>query len=146
MLEKRTAAVPEEELARQRQYTAAVKELLSVRGRQPRALVDTFGCQQNEADSELLRGLLQQMGCAFTDRPEEADVVVLNTCAIREHAEQRVYGNLGALTHTKRPIRSRSSACAAAWRSVPAWRKRSASPTVTWIWCSGPRRCGAFRS
>ena len=102
MLEKRTAAVPEEELARQRQYTAAVKELLSVRGRHPRALVDTFGCQQNEADSELLRGLLQQMGCAFTDRPEEADVVVLNTCAIREHAEQRVYGNLGALTHTKK--------------------------------------------
>ena len=76
--------------------------MLAGRDIPPRAMVDTFGCQQNEADSELLRGMLSAMGFSFTGRAEEADVVVLNTCAIREHAEQRVYGNLGALTHTKK--------------------------------------------
>ncbi|MBQ2061209.1 MAG: radical SAM protein, partial [Oscillospiraceae bacterium] len=65
-------------------------------------MVDTFGCQQNVADSQLIMGMLEAMGCTFTDRAEEADIVVLNTCAIRDHAEQRVYGNLGALTHTKK--------------------------------------------
>ena len=68
----------------------------------PVAYVETYGCQQNEADSERIRGLLNQCGYAMTDSAEGADVVVMNTCAIREHAEQRVFGNLGALTHTKR--------------------------------------------
>ncbi len=68
----------------------------------PTAYVETYGCQQNEADSEKLRGYLSMSGYAITDTPEGADVVVMNTCAIREHAEQRVFGNLGALTHTKR--------------------------------------------
>ncbi len=68
----------------------------------PTAYVETYGCQQNEADSEKLRGLLIESGYAITDTSEGADVVVMNTCAIREHAEQRVFGNLGALTHTKR--------------------------------------------
>ena len=70
--------------------------------RTPKAYVETYGCQQNEADSEKLRGYLVQSGYAITDTAEGADVVVMNTCAIREHAEQRVFGNLGALTHTKR--------------------------------------------
>ena len=68
----------------------------------PMAYVETYGCQQNEADSERIRGLLSQCGYSMTDSAEGADVVVMNTCAIREHAEQRVFGNLGALTHTKR--------------------------------------------
>ncbi len=68
----------------------------------PKAYVETYGCQQNEADSEKLRGYLVQSGYAMTDSPEGADAVVMNTCAIREHAEQRVFGNLGALTHSKR--------------------------------------------
>ncbi len=68
----------------------------------PKAYVETYGCQQNEADSEKLRGMLIEAGYAITDTAEGADVVVMNTCAIREHAEQRVFGNLGALTHTKR--------------------------------------------
>ena len=68
----------------------------------PLAYVETYGCQQNEADSERIRGLLGQCGYAMTDSAEGADVVVMNTCAIREHAEQRVFGNLGALTHTKK--------------------------------------------
>jgi tRNA-2-methylthio-N6-dimethylallyladenosine synthase len=68
----------------------------------PKAYVETYGCQQNEADSEKLRGYLGMCGYTITDTAEGADVVIMNTCAIREHAEQRVFGNLGALTHTKR--------------------------------------------
>ncbi len=68
----------------------------------PCAYVETYGCQQNEADSEKLRGYLAQCGYHMTEDAEGADVVIMNTCAIREHAEQRVFGNLGALTHTKR--------------------------------------------
>ena len=72
----------------------------------PKAYVETYGCQQNEADSEKIRGVLIESGYSITDTAEGADVVVMNTCAIREHAEQRVFGNLGALTHTKRRHRS----------------------------------------
>ena len=68
----------------------------------PTAYVETYGCQQNEADSEKIRGFLTQSGYRIVREAEGADVVVMNTCAIREHAEQRVFGNLGALTHTKR--------------------------------------------
>ena len=68
----------------------------------PTAYVETYGCQQNEADSEKLRGYLTQCGYGIVSEAEGADVVIMNTCAIREHAEQRVFGNLGALTHTKR--------------------------------------------
>lgn len=67
----------------------------------PTAYVETYGCQQNEADSEKLRGYLAQCGYRMAGEAEGADVVIMNTCAIREHAEQRVFGNLGALTHTK---------------------------------------------
>ena len=72
------------------------------RGETPLAFVDTYGCQQNEADSERIRGYLRQMGYDFTTDEEQARIIVLNTCAIREHAEQRVLGNLGALVHVKR--------------------------------------------
>lgn len=61
----------------------------------PKAYVETYGCQQNEADSEKLRGYLTQSGYAICQEAEGADVVVMNTCSIREHAEQRVFGNLG---------------------------------------------------
>lgn len=71
-------------------------------GAKPLAMVDTYGCQQNEADSQRLRGYLSEMGYSFTESEAEADVIVINTCAVREHAEQRVLGNVGALTHTKR--------------------------------------------
>ena len=60
--------------------------------------------------------LLSESGYAIQDSAEGADVVVMNTCAIREHAEQRVFGNLGALTHTKRRHPSRRFFSAAAWQ------------------------------
>ena len=75
---------------------------VTVDGQRPLAMVDTYGCQQNEADSEKLRGYLSEMGYSFTQDEFQADVIVVNTCAVREHAEMRVLGNVGALNHTKK--------------------------------------------
>lgn len=68
----------------------------------PLAYVRTYGCQQNVADSERMKGMLSQMGFGFTDTPETADFILFNTCAVREHAEDRVFGNVGALKTLKR--------------------------------------------
>ena len=81
---------------------AICAEIRAMDNRPRLAMVDTFGCQQNESDSEQLRGYLAAMGCEMTTDEAAADIIVLNTCAVREHAEQRVFGNLGAYTHTKR--------------------------------------------
>ncbi|MBR6740722.1 MAG: tRNA (N6-isopentenyl adenosine(37)-C2)-methylthiotransferase MiaB [Clostridia bacterium] len=64
--------------------------------------VETYGCQQNEADSETIRGMAIQMGYGICDSAQDADLIVFNTCAVREHAEQRVFGNIGALSHLKK--------------------------------------------
>ncbi len=92
--------IPQEEILRQREYMSAILELNG--GKEQYAMVDTYGCQQNEADSEMLRGMLIEMGYKMTQDEAIADVIVINTCAVREHAEMRVLGNVGALTHTKR--------------------------------------------
>ncbi|CAI4031925.1 tRNA-2-methylthio-N(6)-dimethylallyladenosine synthase [Nitrospira tepida] len=68
----------------------------------PRVHIETFGCQMNEYDSELVRSLLKQEGFLFTDEQEAADVILMNTCAIREHAHTRVYGHLAELKTIKR--------------------------------------------
>jgi tRNA-2-methylthio-N6-dimethylallyladenosine synthase len=62
----------------------------------------TFGCQMNEYDSERVAGLLRQSDYELTDRAEDADLIILNTCSIREKAEDKVYSQLGALKHLKR--------------------------------------------
>jgi tRNA-2-methylthio-N6-dimethylallyladenosine synthase len=64
--------------------------------------VRTFGCQMNEHDSERIAGLLEADGLRPADRPDEADVVVLNTCCIRENADNKLYGHLGHLKALKR--------------------------------------------
>jgi tRNA-2-methylthio-N6-dimethylallyladenosine synthase len=66
-----------------------------------RYLVRTFGCQMNEHDSERLAGLLEAEGLVATENAEDADVVILNTCCIRENADNRLYGNLGQLRALK---------------------------------------------
>ena len=101
-MENETRIIPQKDLDRQAGYCAEIKDYWQARGVQPTAFVETYGCQQNEADSEQIRGMLQEAGYSFTDTAEGADLVIMNTCAIREHAEQRVFGNLGALTHTKK--------------------------------------------
>ncbi len=68
----------------------------------PKACVETYGCQQNVSDSERMKGMLLGMGYELTEDVNQADFVLFNTCAVREHAEARVYGNLGALKHCKR--------------------------------------------
>ena len=98
----KTTVISQEELQLQFNFCAQVQQYWHDRERTPLAYVETYGCQQNEADSEKLRGFLVECGYAITHSAEGADVVVMNTCAIREHAQQRVFGNLGALVHTKR--------------------------------------------
>ena len=98
----KTTVISQEELEHQFAYCDKIAAYWQSRGQVPTAYVETYGCQQNEADSEKLRGYLIQSGYRMISEAEGADVVILNTCAIREHAEQRVFGNLGALTHTKR--------------------------------------------
>ena len=98
----KTTVISQAQLTQQDAFCDKIAALWHERNTTPAAYVETYGCQQNEADSERIRGMLQQCGYSITDEAEGADVVVMNTCAIREHAEQRVFGNLGALTHTKR--------------------------------------------
>lgn len=66
------------------------------------ACIRTYGCQQNVADSEKIKGMLAEMGFGFTEKAEDADFILFNTCAVREHAEDRVFGNVGALKNIKR--------------------------------------------
>ena len=98
----KTTVISQEALENQFAFCDKIAALWAAQGVTPKAYVETYGCQQNEADSEKLRGYLTQSGYAICQEAEGADVVVMNTCSIREHAEQRVFGNLGALTHTKR--------------------------------------------
>ena len=98
----KTTVISQAELDAQFACCDKIAAYWQTKGRTPTAYVETYGCQQNEADSEKLRGFLAQCGYAIVGSAEGADVVIMNTCAIREHAEQRVFGNLGALTHTKR--------------------------------------------
>ena len=98
----KTTVITQEELHSQFACCDKIAAYWQAQNRTPVAYVETYGCQQNEADSEKLRGYLTQSGYAIGSEAEGADVVIMNTCAIREHAEQRVFGNLGALTHTKR--------------------------------------------
>ena len=101
-MKSKTSLIPPQELNKQLTFCSHIRQYWLDKSITPLAYVETYGCQQNESDSEKIRGFLVECGYAITDTAEGADVVVMNTCAIREHAEQRVFGNLGALTHTKR--------------------------------------------
>ena len=101
-MEKKTTVISKEALDIQLSYCDKIRAYWHERDTVPTAYVETYGCQQNEADSERIRGILSEGGYRIVNSEEGADVIVMNTCAIREHAEQRVFGNLGALTHTKR--------------------------------------------
>ncbi len=98
----KTTVISQAQLDAQFAYCDKIASFWQTEAIVPTAYVETYGCQQNEADSEKLRGYLAQSGYSIVSDAEGADVVIMNTCAIREHAEQRVFGNLGALTHTKR--------------------------------------------
>lgn len=86
-------------------YIEKVREILSKREGEHKAYVHTYGCQQNFSDGEKLEGLLEEMGYEITNSAEEAEFVIFNTCAIRENAEKRVFGNVGILkkAHEENP-------------------------------------------
>ena len=93
-----------EELEKQKKYCQKVSSLLEKRYKnqdKPLACVVTYGCQQNVADSEHIKGMLEEMGYGFTEDRTQAKLVIFNTCAVREHAEDRVFGNVGALKKYK---------------------------------------------
>lgn len=88
----------------QQEYLNLIAEIMDVRKRssKPLAYIHTYGCQQNVADSEKIKGMLFLAGFDFTEAAEDADFILFNTCAVREHAEDRVFGNIGALKNIKR--------------------------------------------
>lgn len=84
-------------------YASRVYKILQEREiKQPKAHIVTFGCQQNVSDSERIKGMLNLCGYTMTDEIESADFIIFNTCAVRGHAEDRVYGNVGAVKKYKR--------------------------------------------
>ncbi|MBE6798022.1 MAG: tRNA (N6-isopentenyl adenosine(37)-C2)-methylthiotransferase MiaB [Ruminococcaceae bacterium] len=89
-------------LEQQLEYMQKVKALVGVLYGQPKACVNTFGCQQNVSDSEHIKGMLEAMGYTLTDEMDDADFVLFNTCAVREHAQDRVYGNIGITKQLKK--------------------------------------------
>lgn len=96
--------ISKEELDRQADFIDKTRRLLEKRylnQDKPLACVVTYGCQQNVADSEHIKGMLEKMGYGFTDDRQSAKLVLFNTCAVREHAEDRVFGNVGALKKYK---------------------------------------------
>ena len=85
-MNRQTTRISPADVDRQRDFCQKLHERFAARPSAPLAFVDTYGCQQNEADSERLRGYLSEMGYQFTQSEAEADLIVINTCAIREHA------------------------------------------------------------
>lgn len=100
----KTTVISETELARQRDYIQRVREILEAKypTAPPKAFVHTYGCQGNVADSERIIGQLLEMGYVLCDNAADADFILYNTCAVREHAEDRVFGNVGAIKRYKK--------------------------------------------
>ena len=111
--------IPESEIREQKNIMRQIREVSEALVDMPLAYVDTYGCQQNESDSEKLRGMLSEMGYGFTDDEFKADVIIINTCAIRENAENRVFGNVGALVHTKKAKPSQTIVFCGCMAGVP---------------------------
>ena len=96
---KRQVFVPNEELEKQNSYMENIR--LMNEGKGKTACVVTYGCAQNETDSDKLYGMLEKMGYSRSDNEKEADIVIFNTCSVRENAEVKVYGKVGALKSGK---------------------------------------------
>ncbi len=105
MLKRENVYIDEKSLEEQAEYRRKLakiqQEFYQKHGYYKKAFVETYGCQQNENDSEKIKGILTEVGYELTDNREEADFILYNTCAVRENAELKVYGNLGALKHYK---------------------------------------------
>jgi len=95
--------ISEKVIEEQNEYIQNVKAILAkkFKKRVPLAHIHSYGCQQNVSDGEKIKGMLELMGYDFCDSPEDADFVLYNTCAVRENAEDRIFGNVGALKNKK---------------------------------------------
>ena len=98
-MEKNSTAVTKTQIAEQYRYMELVRNLFA--GREKFVFMQTFGCQQNEADSERLCGMAELMGYTVTDDPDQADLIIVNTCAVREHAELKTLSIAGQYKHIK---------------------------------------------
>ena len=98
-----TVRISKEDIEKQYGFMRLIKEQNEklFGDKAPKAYVLTFGCQQNEADSERIAGMTEQMGYAVVNEPEDADLIVINTCAVREHAELRALSITGQFKHLK---------------------------------------------
>ena len=97
--------VPKEKIEEQKIFIEAVKNKMGLQAMEIEhnqlAHIMTYGCQQNQADSEKLRGMLELMGYRMTESKDKADLILLNTCCVRENAETKLFGHLGSLKQFK---------------------------------------------
>ena len=98
-MNRETKTITSEEIAVQNGYISSVREIN--KGKALFACVKTFGCQQNEADSERLAGMAEAMGYEICEEESLADLILVNTCAIREHAELKALSITGQFKHLK---------------------------------------------
>ena len=101
---KKTALTKEQKIAQEgaiKKIKQFNESLLAKGGVRKTAFIETYGCQQNVSDSEILMGMLVAMGYEAAEKRDDADIIIFNTCAVREGAELKVFGNLGALKHLK---------------------------------------------
>ena len=105
MSEKRKSNLPPEIVEEQKSIINQIRTLnensIRLGNARKKAFIETYGCQQNVSDSEILAGMLTSMGYEMCLSKDDADIIIYNTCAVRENAELKVYGNLGALKHRK---------------------------------------------
>ncbi len=105
MSKRVTTQVSAEEIAQQYKYIESIKQqiqqIVNTTGKPMRYNIETFGCQMNENDSERLSGMLSEMGYSECAKRADSDLIIFNTCCVRENAEQKVYGHLGALKKLK---------------------------------------------
>ncbi len=93
--------LPEPEMQKQNEYIQKLKAYNESCGFKKYAFIQTFGCQQNEADSEKIAGMCVSMGYEICNTPEVADFIMVNTCAVREHAEKKAFSIIGQYKHLK---------------------------------------------
>jgi len=100
MSKREKITVSPEQIKRQNELVEELRIYNS--GKNRKYIITTYGCQMNEHDSETLSGILENMGYTATSNKEEANLIIYNTCCVRENAELKVYGNLGALKNLKK--------------------------------------------
>lgn len=127
--------ITKEQMAEQESYIMKLKEenmrYAAQNGHAKLALTETYGCQQNENDTERIRGMLRQAGFDFTDDSNKADVVIYNTCAVRENAEQKVFGRLGYFKAHQRRKKRYGYRCMRLYGTTGAYYRENQKSTRT---------------